>query len=301
MRSKLERFFGYPVVQYALIIILAAILAVNYKLFIVPNKFAPSGFNGIVTMIQYKTGFSIGYGYLLINVPLCLFAFFSTDRKFALRTFVFAMCYSAFYIFLQQIDTFSIEYNAQGVDTIFPCLIAGVLTGVIYGLAFQVNSSTGGVDIIAKYISKKKPMMNFFWVTFFLGAAVAVASYFVYAEEIDGVLVYDYKPVCLCVLYSFVSSFVGNRILQGSKSAFHFVIITTHTKEIEHEIITSLRHSATQIVATGAYSGEEKDVLMCVVNKHQINDLKDILKKYDNTFSFIEPVHETVGNFKSVK
>ena len=62
-----------------------------------------------------------------------------------------------------------------------------------------------------------------------------------------------------------------------------------------------MRHTATRISATGAYSNTERDVLVCVVNKRQIVEFKDSLKKYDSTFTFIETVNETIGNFLHVK
>ena len=69
------------------IVLVAVLLAFNYQLFIVINGFAPAGLNGIATMIQFKTGFSIGYMSLLINVPLCILAYFLINKVFALRLF----------------------------------------------------------------------------------------------------------------------------------------------------------------------------------------------------------------------
>ena len=296
-----KKFWEHTVVQYVIIVLLAALVALNYKLFIVPNKFAPAGFNGLATMIQYKLNFSIGYMTMLINVPLCIFAFFTTNRRFAIRTFVYVVTYSGVYLVLQQFDMTGFVYDAKGVDTIFPCVLAGMLSGAVYGIIFQMNSSTGGVDVIAKFSTVKNPRLNFFWVTFGLNAVVAAISYFVYADEIDGIVYYDLKPVCLCLVYSFVSSFIGNRIISGTKSAYNVVIITTHIAEIETEILEYMHHGATHFSATGSYSHAEKDVIFCVINRHQLIDLKNLLKKYDNTFAYVEPVTETVGKFAHVK
>jgi len=279
---------------------LAVILAFNYKLFIVPNSFAPSGINGIATMVQYKLGFSIGYMSLLVNMPLCVFSFFTTDRRFAFRTGLFCVVYSLSYLYIQGIDMTNIQYSAHGVDTVFPCMIAGMLSGAIYGLCFKRDASTGGTDIVSKYISKRDRTLNFFYVTFALNAIVAVASFFVYAQPGEEGLIFDYKPVCLCLLYSFTSSFIGNKILQGSKEAYRYTIITTHAREIEQEIIDSLHHTATYIKAKGAYSHNTKQLLICVINPHQMVALKEILLKYDNTFAFVEPVTETIGRFKKI-
>lgn len=301
MPNEKKKVYEYAAFQYLVIILLAVLMAFNYKLFIVPNRFAPAGFNGLATMIQYKLNFSIGYMTLLINVPLCIFAFFTTNRRFAVRTFLYVVVYAGAYLFLQQIDMRGFIYDAKGTDTIFPCLLAGLISGGIYGIIFQLNGSSGGTDIIAKFSTVKNPRLNFFWVTFALNAAVAATSYFIYAEEIDGVVYYDLKPVCLCLVYCFISSFVGSRMMRGTHNAFNVVIITTHTDEIEQEIFSSLHHGATHFEAIGSYSHTEKDVILCVINRSQLVDLKNILKKYADTFAYVEPVSETVGNFLRVR
>ena len=120
---------------------------------------------------------------------------------------------------------------------------------------------------------------------------------FVYAES--GAL--NYKPACLCMLYCFVSSFIGNTMLKGYKSAYNFTIITPHPEELEKEIIEKLHHSATRIQGQGIYSNGEKTVLICLVNKHQLVDFEGIIKKYPETFAFAEQVTQTFGNFKKIK
>ena len=282
--------------SYSTVIIMALVLALNYHVFIVQNDFAPAGLNGIATMIQYKTGFSISYMSLLINLPLSLFAFFFVQRSFALKTLVFSLAYSGFFLTFQNAGLEFIQYNAGGHDTIYPVIISGVLSGVVYGICFRCNASTGGTDILSRYITKVKPEVGFFAVTFVLNEAVAVASLFVYAE--GGV---DYKPAALCITYSFISNFVGNQILKGSKTAYKFTIITTHPDQISREIAEALQHTATRLHAVGTYSKAEKEVLICVVNKHQLVDFQAILSRYPDTFSFYELVNETYGNFVHVK
>ncbi len=283
-------------------VVVAVLFAFNYELFIVKNHFAPAGVNGMATMIQYKFGFSIGYFSLIVNIPLCLFAFFCIDRAFAIKTAVFSVVYSVAVLLLEFIDISRFQYDAQGVDTIYPVLIAGAVGGFVYGLAFRRNSSTGGADIIAKFVSKKDPSLNFFWINFAINAAIAVLSFFVYAEpNAEGILQYDFKPVCLCLLYCLLSGIVGNAIIKGSKSAYRFTVITSHADEIDAEILSKLKHSATRLSATGAYSNSSREMIVCVVNKRQLIEFKDILKNYDDTFAFVETVNETIGNFSKVK
>ncbi len=288
------------IVEYSAICVVATLLAVMYHLFIVPNRFAPAGLNGIATMVQYKLGFSIGYFSLIINIPLCIFAYFCVNKEFAIKSLTFCLTYSGVYLLLGQFDLSAIQYDAEGIDTIFPCLIAGLFGGFTYGTCVRLNASTGGTDIVSKAISTKKPMLDFFWITFTINAIVAFVSLFVYGTDGDTFQL-DYKPACLCILYCFMSSFLGGRILQGHKTAYKFMIITRHAEELEEEILKHLHHSATRLYGRGIYSEDNKEILMCVVNKHQIVDFKNILKKYPGTFTFIETVNETVGNFKKIK
>ena len=290
------------VLSYLGISLVAVLLAFNYQLFIVNNNFAPAGLNGIATMVQYKTGFSIGFMSLLINVPLCLLAYFLLERRFSQRSLCFCLVYSFSFLFLQELGLEQFQYNTNGHDTIFPVLLSGVISGFVYGVCFRLNSSTGGTDIVSKYISYKKPMLNFFWITFALNTVVAIVSFFVYAkEDASGILVYDYKPVCLCIFYCFLSSFTGNYIIKGTKTACRFTVITSHADEITDEIFKKLKHGVTRLSGEGSYSHQGRDILVCVVNKHQVYDFKEILKKYDNTFSFSETVNETYGRFKAIK
>ncbi len=283
--------------SYGAVIAVAIVLAINYHIFIIENNFAPAGLNGIATMVQYKTGFSISYMSLLINIPLCILSYFLVGKDFAGKNLAFTLAYSFSYLYMQGFDLSFLKYDAQGHDMVFPVIISGIISGWVYGVCFKHNCTSGGLAIVSKYISKVKPNANFFYVTFGLNGVVAVASLFVYS---DGSTV-NYKPVVLCVAYCFISNFIGNYIMKGAKTAYKFTVITTHPDEITSEITHILKHGATKVSAVGGYTGDEKTVLICVVNKHQLVDFRKIIDKYDNTFSFYEQVNETYGNFKKIK
>ena len=91
---------------YAVVGLIAVLLAFNYQLFIVENGFAPAGLNGIATMVQYKTGFSIGYMSLIINVPLCVLAYFLVDKSFAKRSLCFCLVYSFVFLVIRTRNKF---------------------------------------------------------------------------------------------------------------------------------------------------------------------------------------------------
>lgn len=282
--------------EYLNIFLAAVLLAFVYYIFIVTNDFAPAGLNGIATMIQYKTGFSISYMSLLINIPLSILAYFLVQKDFAIKTLLFSLVYSSVFLLLQNSNLSFIQYNALGHDTIYPVIISGVLAGTVYGVCFRNNASTGGTDVISRYVNKLRPGTNFFVVTFTLNAIVAIASVFVYSENN-----LNYKPMALCIIYCFISTFVGNLLLKTTKTAYKFTIITTHKDEFIEEINNKLHHGCTQIDAIGTYTGTKRSVLICIINKHQLNDFQKIVSSYDNTFSYFEMVNETYGNFKRIK
>ena len=282
--------------SYIQIFLSAILLAFVYYIFIVTNNFAPAGLNGIATMIQFKTGFSISYMSLLINIPLSILAYFLVQKDFAVKTMLFSVVYSVSFLALQNSDLTFIQYNTLGHDTIYPVILSGVLAGVVYGICFRNNASTGGTDIISRYINKVNPETNFFFVTFTLNAIVAVASIFVYSE---GSL--NYKPMALCILYCFISTFVGNLLLKTTKTAYKFTVITTRKDEFVEEITQKLHHGCTEIDAVGTYTNTKRAVLICIINKHQLNDFQKIVSKYPDTFSYFEVVNETYGNFKNIK
>lgn len=281
---------------YLQIIFSAVLLAFVYYVFIITNSFAPAGLNGIATMIQYKTGFSISYMSLLINIPLSVLAYFLVQKDFAVKTLLFSVVYSVCFLCLQHSDLSYIQYNALGHDTIYPVILSGVLGGAVYGTCFRNNASTGGTDVISRYINRIRPDTNFFAVTFILNGIVAVSSVFVYSE---GTL--NYKPMALCILYCFLSSFVGNLMLKSTKTAYKFTVITPHKEQLVEQITKQLHHGCTEIEATGAYTGSKKAILICVINKHQLNDFQKILSQHPDTFSYFEVVSETYGNFKHIK
>lgn len=297
-RRKIEKI----ILDYLIVAAFGALYSLTYVLFVTPNDFAPSGINGIGVMIEHIfPSFSMGYMIIIVNVPLCIFAFFMVDREFTYKTFVFSIVQSLSYFLFNSLNLEGLKYETGGVDTIYPVLLAGLICGFIYGILFKMHGSTAGVDIIAKYISKVKPTWSFFWVNFALNAIVAISSYFVFADYSEYPVDYNIKPVVLSLLHNYISVYMGSWIISGAKQAYKYTIITTHGDEIAKEITTLLQHTSTKLQGVGTYSHLEKDVLICVINKHQANQLQRILEKYDNTFSLVETVNQIHGNFRIVK
>ena len=153
-----------------------------------------------------------------------------------------------------------------------------------------MGTCMGGTEFIAKLIHKKKPSFNLFSIMFSLNVVVALVSYFVYDYKIE--------PVLLCIIYSYFSSSVRDNMNRKHQSALRCEIVTDRGEELGKEIIDKLRHSVTKIPGKGLYTGKEKDVLVCIVNPAQLNELTKIVGSYPGSFVTVSQINTVVGNFK---
>lgn len=273
----------------------ACVLACNYYIFIIQNSFAPAGVNGIATMVQYKLGISISYMSLLINIPLAIASWFLIGKKFTCKTMLYVLVFSGVLLLFQNkiidIDRF-VYYTGDARSTILGPIAAGAVNGVIYGLVVRCGGTTGGTDFIAQYVHEHHPDIAFTKVLFWFNAAVALSSYFVYDWNVE--------PVILSIVYTYLTTNISGGIIRGGESAVKLEMITDDPDRLTDELIKKLRHSVTVFKATGGYTKQEKTMLICVVNPHQIKDFMEIIAAYPGTFVCVSDVTHTIGNFKKI-
>ena len=279
------------IMTYFVIVVIALIAAVNYEIFVFPNKFAPSGLNGLCTMIQHMAGISVGFLSLIINIPLAVWVYFEISKPLAVRSMVYVVTFSVAILFLDHVDLSAFYYVTEnGTSAILGPLVAGIIWGGCYSLLVQCSAYSGGTDFIAAIIHKRKPEQNMFYLIFALNVVIALLSFFVYNYQIE--------PVILCILYAFTSSTVTDKLTKNGRSAIRFEIVTDYPNEISNEIISKLHHSATLVPGKGMFMGKPTNILICVVNKSQMAALARIVRKYPYTFAVMSSVSEVMGNFK---
>ena len=283
------------VVDYVVLFAMAILMALNYQIFILHNAFAPSGVNGLATMIQYLFNFSVGYFSLIMNIPLAIACAIFVDKRFALRTMIFTVVFSVVLLFLQnEVDMTPFIYHTDdGRSTLLAPVVSGTINGFIYGMTIRHGASTGGTDFIGEFVHKKSPSYSMTHVVFALNVVIAGLSYFVYD--------YNIEPVALCVIYSLLSTVVADRCVHSGKQAWKVEMITAHPEEITQAVIHELHHSTTLMEVEGGYSHQGKTMLVCIINRHQIVRMEEILSRFPDTFACVSMVSETVGNFRKVK
>ena len=276
------------VVSYLVIILLGMVLALNYQLFVFPNNFAPAGLNGIFTMIQYLFGFKLSNASIILNIPLYILVYFKVSKPFANRAMVFLLSFSGFLALLDLVDLSAFVYSTT-ISTLLGPAVAGMISGFCGYYMHQMGTCMGGTEYIAKLIHKKKPSFNLFSIMFTLNVVVALASYFVYDYKIE--------PVLLCIIYSYFSSTVRDNMNRKHQSALRCEIVTDQGAELGQEIIRQLHHSVTRLPGTGLYTGKEKDVLVCIVNPTQLNELTKLVNRYPGSFVTVSQVSTVMGKF----
>jgi len=275
--------------SYCIVVLMALMMALNYQLFVFPNRFAPAGLNGIFTMIQYAFGFKFSYTTIIINIPLAVASFFVNSRPRALRSMTYCLSFSAFLAILDHVDLSTLAYSTE-VSILVGPLVAGLITGFGGYVMHTLNACYGGTEFVAGFIHKYRPDINFFNIIFVLNISVAIVSYFVYD--------YNIEPVLMCIIYSYGSSSVRNVLNRKFDSAVRCEIVTEDAEELNKLIISQLHHSATVISGKGAYSGTEKAILLCVINPSQLAELTKLVNQFPGSFVIVSNVSKVIGNFK---
>ncbi len=257
---------------YPLILLTAMLSALSYKLFVFPNSFAPSGIDGVCTMVQHLAGTNIGYLSLLFNLPLLILAVlcFRMKKGAALKTLLYVAAFSGTSVLLEHVDVSSLCYCTEnGSSVVMAPLVAGVLRGLLYPVTLYADGTSGGMDIVAEMVRSKRPQYNMMNILFVLNTAVALCAYFVYDFRIE--------PVACSILYAFVTSAVSKAVTAVGRRQIRFEIITSHAEELCEQMKHKLGLRATLINAQGMYSGTNQKLIICVTDKAQGQRLEALL------------------------
>ena len=149
-REKQER--RYVLRNLLLTALCALLVAIGMHVFIYPAAFAPSGVDGIATVLQSLTGINAGLFTVLINAPLLGAAWFVLKKRYVLYTLLYTLLFSFFLFLLARIDFY--QYTAA--DRMIPVLFGGLAQGLT-GMMLRLGASSGGVDVIASMIQKRLP------------------------------------------------------------------------------------------------------------------------------------------------
>lgn len=241
---------------------LSFISALNYTLFVFPNRFAPAGIDGICTMLQDLLQINMGYLAFLINIPLIIGAFFFLNRDFAVKSTLFVLIFSMSTILLDKPDLSGLRY-ATATSVVLAPIAAGAVRGILYAVTLKLNGSAGGVDIISALIKHKNPYLDFMHIIFAINMLIALCSYFVYGMS--------FEPVICSILYAFVTSTVCNKLRTQKQEAIKFEILTDHPEALCEAIQSKLHENPVVL------DGKNTKIIFCTVSKKTAPYLEELI------------------------
>ncbi len=255
--------------------------ALAYNMVIIPNEFAANGLSGIMVIINYLFGLSMGIQNLLFNIPLLLISYKLLGKKFVLRTLVSVTVFSV------MLDYVVVGVTPYTADPLMASILSGVLCGIGSAVVFMCASSGGGTEILMKLIKIKYPHIS-------LGQMMLFINVFVMG--LSGIVFNSLESMLYGLVNAFVTGQVMDIIMNGTSVVNSVTIMTKNPQPISESIIANLRRSATIVNGEGAYSKEGMSVMFCVVRKSELQKLKELVYTADpNAFIVISEAKQVVG------
>ena len=259
----------------------AIIAAFALECFLIPNKIIDGGIMGIAIMTSYKTNFSLGWCIFLLNLPFLFLALQKMGKAFVFFTFYAVAVLSVSVSVVPELLS-----HKHVSDPFLACIFGGLILGAGVGLVLRSNSSLDGTEILSIRLSKK-------W-GFSVGEIIMFFNLFIFTAA--GFVYQDWRSS----MYSMISYFIAYRVIdiviEGLNESKSVRIVTDKQDEVGQAIMKNFDISVTYLDARGGYSGAEKTIIFCVINRMEIVKLKQLVRSIDETaFITIENVHEVDG------
>ncbi|GAB1427654.1 YitT family protein [Aminivibrio sp.] len=246
---------------------------------IIPYRFAGAGLSGIALLTKYV--FDISPAWVLAggNMLLLLWGWKELSPRFVLWTLYVSLLFSATVAFFE-LFTYSVIAN-----TLLAAILSGVLGGLGMGMILRFGGSTGGTDVIVA-AARKRWGVDMGMFSFYINIAILLMSWFVVDLEqllLGGVLLY-------------AESITVDGVIKSFDRRKQMTVVTCRVEEVRRFIVDTLERSATLVSGEGAYSGDERTMIVVVLNRRQAMELKRFIVSVDrNAFLIMADVSEVVG------
>ena len=233
--------------------------------------------------------------YLLINIPLLILAFKGVGLRFAIFTLLNVGCVFLFTNTLKgEIFTSLAEYVSNHGGMLTRALFAGMCTGISSGIAYKIDTSAGGFDIISFYISAKKSTLAGKYGMIINGTIVISFAL------VSGLTTHDFATAIGGALFSFVYLLTVMMVIDviNIRNKKAKIEITTSNKDLPQLLIANIPHGATLVDAKGAFTNNERLIIEMVVSTTEIKRSVNIIKTLDpNSFVVVTSLSGVYGNF----
>lgn len=277
-------------IQIILLVLGTLILALAINLLFLPNNLSTGGASGIALIIYYLYKIPVGLTVILINIPLFIIALKDIGWKFCSKAIIGTVLLS---LFIELTSGITSLINIEN-DLFLGCIFGGLLNGIGLSLVFKADGSTGGSDLLAQIIYKKRPISSIGQILLVIDGFVIVTN----AVVFNSVSIALYSVIAL-----FISKKTTDVIFEGINYTKAVNIISKEGDKIAKEIIEKTDRGVTISKCIGVYTNEEYTHVISVVTVPQLPLVKKIVKGIDKTaFIYISDTREVLGlGFKENK
>lgn len=269
--------------DYVLITLGTALLALGIILFFSPNTIAPGGVTGLAVVLKKLFGYKIFITNLVINVPLFITGVVVLGGAAGIKTAYGTLSLS---VFLMLIEGYLPGLYATN-DILLAAIFGGVISGVGIGLVFRSGATTGGTDLLGAILNKYIPSLSVPKLMMIVDLVIVT---------IAGVVNKKVETSLYSIIALYLIVKVADFIIEGLDYSKMFYIVSSKPEIISDALIVNLKRGVTSLKGTGMYTKTDKEVLMCVVNRAQVAKVKEIVKRIDeNAFIMISTTHEVLG------
>jgi uncharacterized membrane-anchored protein YitT (DUF2179 family) len=272
------------IIKLLTIIAGAMIMAFSYNAFVIPNGLLSGGVTGIALIGTYLLHIPFYIGILVLNIPIFLLGLKELNWKFILYSLLGTAAMIATLPLTKPITP------VPKIDLFLAAVFSGVIGGIGEGIVLKAGGSGGGTDITS-IIAKKRWNISVGSFSFYCNLVIILASLFFFDPKI--------------ILYTIVSMWVGgmvvDRVIDGLNHNKSVTIVSERSRPIADRIMNEVSRGVTFLEGQGAYSGDSKKVITCVVNHYEIPKVKEIVLDIDpEAFMFVTETVEVVGNFSHI-
>lgn len=304
--SKLKHTIASEIRDYLLVTLGILCYTVGWSIFLTPNNLVGGGISGLSAMIQYATGFNMGYTYFIVNVLLLALAFKILGMGFGGKTIYAIVLASILLKFLPSIIPVDfISDFAVSNGRLMCTIMGGIMSGLGIGLAMSHGGSTGGTDIIALIVNKYRNVSPG-KVILYVDVLIISLSLLVPSFDAEGVA-YPFVTKLATAAYGFilitVNSYVVDLYIAGSKQSVQIFIFSKFYDRIADSIAYDLKRGVTILPAQGWFTKNESKVVLVVIRKSDLNLLFRYVKAIDpDAFLSVSTVMGVYGQgFDSIK
>ncbi|CAH2714236.1 hypothetical protein BACCIP111895_01397 [Neobacillus rhizosphaerae] len=254
------------------------IIVMSFNLFLIPHEVLSSGMSGISMILGMITPVNTGLANFLLNFPLLILGYKMLGKKFVMN--------SIFSVLIISLGLYIVPVFPIAKDTILSSIFGGALTGLGVGIVFRCSGSTGGFDIIGMIVARKKDFPIGVLLSG-MNAVVIVISGFLFNWD--------------TALNTLVSIYVTGKVVDAiytDHAKLTLMIITEKGQEMREHLLTNLYRGLTIMDGVGGYSNDKRNVLITVISRYELNEVKNLISEVDPTaFVNITETIEVMGLF----